>query len=223
MKEYQTKLMERYLSNLRLSCNLIDKIIPVVNSFNGKVYNARFERKIKEVLPEGIFAKVDLDYCHCRINFTFWNDYREVFTEEFYSYENPSIDKPHRQVHYLPSNLEDVTICNIYSEYNNWDMSKNDKFHSKNDSYFWIDEYSFNTRLNTDSIIEELKKQKENIIKKADSLEYACTIQEGFTASMVEDWQKEVKELQDRASALYSAIPSVIKSIFEIKCYATWQ
>lgn len=223
MKEYQTKSMERYLRNLRLSCDLIDKIIPVVNSFNGKVYNARFERKIKEVLPEGIFIKVDLDYCHCRINFTFWNEYREVFTEEFYSYENPSVDKPHRQVHYLPSNLEDVTICNIYSEYNNWDSSKNDKFHSKNDSYFWIDGYSYNTRLNTDSIIEELKKQKENIIKKADSLEYACTVQEGFTASMVEDWQKEVKELQDRASALYSAIPSVIKSIFDIKCYANWQ
>ena len=51
-KELKDSLMELYLKNLSIACQIIDGLIPTIWKFDGKVYNARFDNAIREYLAE---------------------------------------------------------------------------------------------------------------------------------------------------------------------------
>ena len=226
MKEEKTMLLKLYASNLRKSAELIDQIIPVVKSFDGKCYNARFQNKINEVLTVGkepiqqikMYVE-DFDYKRCTFELSFFK-FREVYTEENYSFDEPGAKK-HRQVHYLPNCYDTVTICNLWTDYNTWDSSKNKKFDDRNDSYFWIDS-NYNTRINAEAIVQNMTEHKKSLIKKAEELEDSLTVKPGFNECKIEAWIEAVEDLHKKASELNNAIPSVIKDIFEIKSCASW-
>ena len=222
MKEDKKLLLELYISNLRKSAVIIDKIIPVVKTFDGKVYNARFQNKINELLKEDkITLKAeDFDYKHCELELCFYQN-RTVYTEENYSFDKEGTPK-HRQVHYLPDCYDRIRICYIWTDYNSWDTSKNTRFHERNESYFWIDE-NYNTRINSSAIVENLTEHKEDLLKQAGDLEDALKVKEGFTECKIQAWEDAVKDLQKKAQELNSAIPSVVRDIFEIKSWANWQ
>ena len=221
MKEEKTMLLRLYASNLRKSAELIDKIIPVVKTFDGKCYNARLQNKINEVLTEGLepipYIKIYVDYTRCTFELSL---FREVYTEENYSFGEPGAKK-HRRVHYLPQCYDKVTICHLWTDYNSWDSSKNKKFHDRNDSYFWIDS-NYNTRINAEAIVQNMTEQKASLIKKAEELEDSLTVKPGFNECKIEAWINAVEDLHKKASELNNAIPSVIKDMFEIKSYASW-
>lgn len=226
MKKEKTMLLKLYVSNLRKSAELIDKIIPVVKTFDGKCYNARFQNKINEVLTEGLEPKQqikmyveDFDYTRCTFELSFFM-FREVYTEENYSFDEPGAKKC-RQVHYLPQRYDKVTICHLCTDYNTWDSSKNKKFNDRNDSYFWIDS-NYNTRINTEAIVQNMAENKAGLIKKAEELEDSLTVKPGFNECKIEAWINAVEDLHKKASELNNAIPSVIKDIFEIKSWASW-
>ena len=221
MKEEKTMLLRLYASNLRKSAELIDKIIPVVKSFDGKCYNARLQNKINEVLTEGLEPipqiKIYVDYTRCTFELSM---FREVYTEENYSFDEPGAKK-HMQVHYLPQCYDKVNICYLWTDYNSWDSSKNKKFHNRNDSYFWIDT-NYNTRINAEAIVQNMTEQKASLIKKVEELEDSLTVKPGFNECKIEAWINAVEDLHKKASELNNAIPSVIKDMFEIKSYASW-
>ena len=221
MKEEKTMLLRLYVSNLKKSAELIDKIIPVVKTFDGKCYNARLQNKINEVLAEGLEPipqiKTYVDYTRCTFELSL---FREVYTEENYSFDEPGAKK-HRQVHYLPQCYDKVTICYLWTDYNSWDSSKNKKFHDRNDSYFWIDS-NYNTRINAEAIVQNMTEQKASLIKKAEELEDSLTVKPGFNECKIEAWINAVEDLHKKASELNNSIPSVIKDMFEIKSYASW-
>lgn len=221
MKEEKTMLLRLYASNLKKSAELIDKIIPVVKTFDGKCYNARLQNKINEVLAEGLEPipqiKTYVDYTRCTFELSL---FREVYTEENYSFDEPGAKK-HRQVHYLPQCYDKVTICHLWTDYNSWDSSKNKKFKERNDSYFWIDS-NYNTRINAEAIVQNMTEQKASLIKKAEELEDSLTVKPGFNECKIEAWINAVEDLHKKASELNNSIPSVIKDMFEIKSYASW-
>ena len=227
MERQKTLLMELYIANLRKACELIDKVIPLVEDFDGKVYNARFQNKINEALTEGLEPNKavkmyveDFDYNHCNIELSFFM-FRTVYTEENYHFDGPDIPK-HRQVHYLPSGYDKVTICNIWTDYKSWDTSKNTKYYARNDSHFWID-LNYNTRINSSAIVQNMKEQREYLIKEAYKLEQLLKVQDGEEINQIESWNKELEELKKKAERLNNAIPGVVRDIFGIKSWANWR
>lgn len=227
MKEEKTMLLKLYVSNLRKSAELIDNIIPVVKTFDGKCYNARFQHKINEVLTEGLELKQqvkmfvkDFDYARCVFELSFFM-FRKVYTEKNYSFDEPGAEK-HRQVHYLPQGYDKVTICHLLTDYNTWDSSKNKKFKDRNDSYFWIDS-KYKTRINAEAIVQNMTENKADLIKKAEDLEDSLIVKPGFNECKIEAWINAVEDLHKKASELNDAIPSAIKDIFEIKSWASWR
>ena len=226
MKKEKTLLLELYISNLRKSAELIDKIIPVVKTFDGKCYNARFQNKINEVLTAGLepiqqikMSVESFDYKRCTFELSFFM-FREIYTEENYSFDEPGAKK-HKQVHYLPHYYDKITICHLWTDYNAYDSSKNKKYNDRNDSYFWIDSNG-NTRINAEAIIQNMTEQKASLIKKAEELEDSLIVKPGFNECKIEAWINAVEDLHQKASELNNVIPSVIKDIFEIKSWASW-
>ena len=220
MNEDKTLLLKLYVSNLRKSAELIDKIVPVIETFDGKVYNARFQNKINDILTSGLEPNKqikmyvdDFDYKHCNFNLSFFN-FREVYTEENYAFDKPETKK-HRQVHYLPSSYDSIVICNIWTDYNSWDSTKNTKYKDRNDSYFWIDS-NYNTRINSEAIIQNMTENKANLLKKAEELE------DSLKENKIEAWENRLEELKKELEVLNNSIPHAIKDIFEIKTYASW-
>ena len=222
MKEEKTMLLKLYFSNLRKSAELIDNIIPVVKTFDGKCYNARFQHKINEVLTEGLELKQqvkmfvkDFDYARCVFELSFFM-FRKVYTDD-----EPGAEK-HRQVHYLPQGYDKVTICHLLTDYNTWDSSKNKKFKDRNDSYFWIDS-KYKTRINAEAIVQNMTENKADLIKKAEDFEDSLIVKPGFNECKIEAWINAVEDLHKKASELDDSIPSAIKDIFEIKSWASWR
>lgn len=220
MKTEKTLLLELYISNLRKSAELIDKIIPVVKTFDGKVYNARFQNKINDVLISGLEPNKqikmhvdDFDYKHCTFGLSFFM-FREVYTDVNYSFDAPSAPK-HRQVHYLPSSYDTITICNIWTDYNSWDTSKNTKYKDRNDSYFWIDS-NYNTRINAEAIVQNMTENKAELLKKAEELK-GC-----LSDNKIEAWENRLEELKKELEALNSSIPYAVRDIFEIRSHVSW-
>lgn len=219
-KEAKQALFEKYIENLETSIKIIDLLEDVLPSFDGKVYNARFQKALQEKITEAgysdVHLKIDLDNFRMYIKLFYWNNAREVYTQEQYN-----DGTPYRQVHYLPDSLEDVTIAYNYSDYNRFFNTKeNEKFFSKNDSYFWID--GKNLRLNTEAIRQAMEERKKSLEKDVENLKYASTVHEGFTDTLIEAWQKEAERLKKELEELNSTIPCSIKSIFGIKTYGTY-
>lgn len=217
--EAKQALFEKYVENLETAVKIIDVLEDVLPSFNGKVYNARFQKTLQEKLKEAgynnVYLKIDLDNYRMYIKLSFWNNAREVYTQEKYN-----DGTPYRQVHYLPDSLEDVSIAYNYSDYNRYYSEKNEKFFSKNDSYFWID--GKNLRLNTEAIRQAMEERRKTLEKDIENLKYASTVHEGFNETLIEAWQKEAERLKKELEELNSTIPCSIKSIFGIKTYGTY-
>ena len=217
MTEVETKLMELYINNLKKTIELTNSIvIPVINSFDGKVYNVRLENTIQGKLPESVFFHVrDFDYRHMRIELGFWNKYREVYVMETYFGET----KEHRQVHYLPHGWEDITICYKYTDFNTWENNKktNGKYYFKDttDAHFYIDD-NYKTRINSSVIVEKIKEKLEDIQETIRQLE------DILKNNKVDYWKGQLEDIKKQAESLHSEIPCVVRDICKISSYATW-
>lgn len=192
-------------------------IIPVINSFNGKVYNAKLKNAIQDKLPENVYIHFnDFDYRHCRIDLSFYGKYREIYVKEKYYGE----EKEHNQVYYLPQYWEDVAICYIWTDFNTWDNTKknNEKYYNPKltDAHFYIDD-NYKMRINSSVIVSKLTEKKDAIIEDIASLEKIKT------ENLPDTWKNELKELKSDIEKLHHKIPSVIRDICKIASYATWQ
>lgn len=206
-KKASELLLERYISNLRIASKVIELITPVISSFDGKVYNARFKNAITAVLQEkvskSIFFRVEyFDEHYCILKLNFYGEFREVYADEMYFGET----KTHKQVHYLPSAYETIRICYLYT-------SDNEKHYSRNEAHFWYDENE-NVRINSEAILKVLAEKQKELLTEADTF--------AIEFSKIAEYKAKVKAIQKEADELNMAIPDVIKNIFDIKSRASW-
>lgn len=206
-KEVAKKLWELYLNNLETSTKIIDDLIPVVKTFDGKCYNRRFDNALNKVTEEKYNVRCfvsDFDY--------------ERFTMElgFYDYSLRSVkgDKDNNgycTAFYLPKSYEQVTIASLYSDYNVWttDRKTNSKFYSlSSENHFYIDD-NYNTRIGSDKIISVMQEKKKYLTDKIK------TLKEKF--SNLDEYETKLKNIKAELKALSDDIPYELTDFFEIK------
>lgn len=207
-KAIKDKLMDLYIQNLKKSVNIIDSIIPIIWQFDGKVYNARLENKLKELLTEGKEIK-DKIYPHVELNYT-----RVKIELNFYNQRSISSDTCN---YYLPEGLETINIVYEYSDFKNYGShEENIKYFDSefNDKvYFYIDK-NYNTRIKSAMIVNLLLEKQKELKEKIATLE--------SEKQQVEDYVSKLNELKEKLDLLNSEIPCEIKSIYGIKTYANF-
>lgn len=223
--EVKNKLMDLYIQNMRKAVELIDSVfIPTIKDFDNKVFNARLENTLKKKLEgkeakDNIYCSVELNYRKCAIEVHFFN-HRSVFYEE----KLWNSEEKQQRIAYLPDGMVDITICSIYSDFNQYDSEKNASYNKYNEEhYFYIGEYpSYNTRICSKAIVKELEDKKAYLLKRIEELEHAKTLQAGFDDTLVEAWIDELETIKRQLETLNHAVPWEIKSIYDIKTYANW-
>lgn len=223
--DVKNKLMDVYIQNMRKAVELIDSVfIPTIKDFDGKVFNARLENTLKKKLEgkeakDNIYCSVELNYRKCAIAVCFYN-HRSVFYEE----ELWNSEEKQQRIAYLPEGMTDISICSIYSDFNQYDSEKNKSYNKYDEEhYFYIGEYpSYNTRICSGAIVKELEDKKASLLNRIKELEHAKTLQDGFEHTMVEDWINELETIKRQLEALNHAVPWEIKTIYDIKTYANW-
>lgn len=207
-KAIKDKLMDLYIQNLKKSVDVIDSIIPIIWQFDGKVYNARLENKLKELLTEGKEAK-DKIYPHVELNYT-----RVKIELNFYNQRSISSDTCN---YYLPEGLETINLVYNYSDFKNYGShEENIKYFDSefNDKvYFYIDK-NYNTRIKSAMIVNLLLEKQKELKEKIATLE--------SEKQQVEDYVSKLNELKEKLDLLNSEIPCEIKSIYGIKTYANF-
>lgn len=207
-KATKDKLMDLYIQNLKKSVDVIDSIIPIIWQFDGKVYNARLENKLKELLTEGKEVK-DKIYPHIELNYS-----RVKIELNFYNQRSISSDTCN---YYLPEGLETINLVYNYSDFKNYGShEENIKYFDSefNDKvYFYIDK-NYNTRIKSAKIVNLLLERQKELKEKIATLE--------SERQQVEDYVSKLNELKEKLDLLDSAIPCEIKSIYGIKTYANF-
>lgn len=207
-KAIKDKLMDLYIQNLKKSVDIIDSIIPIIWQFDGKVYNARLENKLKELLTEGKEIK-DKIYPHVELNYT-----RVKIELNFYNQRSISSDTCN---YYLPEGLETINIVYEYSDFKNYGSHEENikyfdsEFNEK--VYFYIDKNS-NIRIKSARITNLLLERQKELKEKIAVLE--------SEKQQVEDYASKLNELKEKLDLLDSEIPCEIKSIYGIKTYANF-
>lgn len=207
-KETKDKLLDLYIGNLKTSVELIDKIIPTVWKFDNKVYNARFENALKDVLgtetaepKDRIYPYVKLSYEHLKISLNFYNN-RGLQGKSCFVY--------------LPNGYEVVRIAYDFTDFNTWNCSReeNAKYYNKdNGSYFYIDD-NYKTRIQSKRIVDLLLDGQKKLKEKIASLqEERKSILE--VAQKLEGLKQEIESLRD--STDYT-----LKDFYNLKMYASW-
>lgn len=206
-KEVSKKLWELYLNNLETSTKIIDDLIPVVKTFDGKCFNKRFENALNKV-TEG---KYDV---RCFVSDF---DYKRLTIElGFYGYPLRSVkgDKDNNgycTACYLPKSYERITIASLYSDYNDWttDRKTNGKFYSpSSENHFYIDG-NYTTRIGSEKIISVLQEKKKYIEEKIK------TLKEKF--NNLDEYETKLKNIKAELKALSDDVPYELTDFFEIK------
>lgn len=207
-KEIKDKLMDLYIQNLKKSVDVIDSIIPIIWQFDGKVYNARLENKLKELLTEGkevkdkIYPRVELNYTRVKIELNFYN-HRSISSDTCN--------------YYLSEGLETINLVYEYSDFKNYGShEENIKYFDSefNDKvYFYIDK-NYNTRIKSARIASLLLERQKELKEKIATLK--------SESQQVEDYASKLNELKEKIDLLDSAIPCEIKNIYGIKTYANF-
>lgn len=205
-KEIKDRLLDRYIANLTMAKNLIDVIIPVVEKFDGKVYNKRFDNALKEILEQSkeqtegkqVYCSVDLDYRRLYIKLEFYN-HRAVSAPNSWEY--------------IPNGYEEVHIFYHWTNYSMWDNEGNKKYYEKdNGEYFYID--NGNTRLCSAPIVSGMREKQKEIEDKIEELLKA-------KETVVEVYNK-VEDLKAQLSEIHDTIPHIVGNIYGITSYGNY-
>ena len=215
-KELKDSLMELYLKNLDIACQIIDGLIPTIWKFDGKVYNARFDNAIKDYLA----SKEEYSQINSSLHF---GTSKVTLDLIFYhrSVRNNDLWKG------LPSGYDTITICYKWcdsksSSYNpdkekdvengfyNDSISMVNK--SKDDYYFY--DSNFNIRIKSSRLVDYLLEKQKSLKEERENLKSSM--------SKAVDWYNEVEELKEKLDKLNDSIPYAIRQFYEIKSYGVF-
>lgn len=198
-KEVSKKLYELYLNNLCTCVKIIDDLIPVVKTFDFKVYTKRFDNALKSVGDKyNVYVTIEnFDYKSCQIDFGFYAPAlgRIEEKEGFY---------------YLPKSYDRVNIVYIYSDFNTWttDRKTNEKYYSpSSEHHFYIDD-NYKIRIGSDKIIKTLQEKKNFLADKIKILKEKV--------NNLEKYEARLKEIKAELKTLSNDVPSEITDFFNL-------
>lgn len=208
-REVDERLADLFEKNMEIAIDKIAIIKDVVKTFNGKVFNRRFENAITETLNKGVAPDdtlnldVELDYKHFYIDLCFYN------------YKQRSTSGDTCACAYLPRSFEKIRITPYcYTDYNDWDTSKNGKYHERQeDCHFWID-INYNTRLNADYICRKLDEGKKDLRERLTRFQN--------DRKNVDTHMQKLEAIKKEIEELHASMCSDVRYMYGVKDYATW-
>lgn len=199
-KEVSKKLYELYLYNLEVSTGIIDDLIPVVKTFDFKVYTKRFDNALKSIGDKYNVSVIieNFDYKSCQIDFGFYASASRCIQEK-------------EGFYYLPKSYDRVNIVYIYSDFNTWttDRKTNEKYYSPSfEHHFYIDD-NFKIRIGSDKIIKTLQEKKNYLVDKIKTLKEKV--------NNLEKYEARLKEIKAELKAISDNVPYEITDFFNLK------
>ena len=207
-RKTQDELFNLYLENMETGIKALTHIIPVVQKFDKKVYNARFENAITKSLEEYETELGQRIWVHVNLGLS-------KFSLEVH-YTKRSV-KGSSCWEYLPSCYDENRVY-IYSDYNCYsETQENKNYHDEkiegNKYYFYIDS-NYNNRIKSQAIVsaieEKIKEMKQTIANLK------------IDREKLDFYEKKAKELKDAMEELHKNIPCCFTSFFDLKTYATY-
>ncbi len=198
-KESSKKLMELYLHNLCTCFKIIDALIPVVKTFESKVYTKRFDNALKSIGDKYNVSVIieNFDYKSCQIDFGFYASASRCIQEK-------------EGFYYLPKSYERINIVYIYSDFNTWttDRKTNEKYYSpSSEHHFYIDE-NYKIRIGSDKIIKKLQEKKNYLEGKIKTLKEKV--------NNLEKYEARLKEIKAELKVISDDVPSEITDFFNL-------
>lgn len=198
-KEVSKKLVGLYLHNLETSTKIIEDLIPVVKTFDFKVYTKRFNNALKSIGDKYNVSVIieNFDYKSCQIDLGFYASASRCIQEKGSCY-------------YLPKSYERVNIVYIYSDFNTWttDRKTNEKYYSPSyENHFYIDE-NYKTRIGSEKIIKTLQEKKNFLEDKIKTLKEKV--------ENLEKYEARLKEIKVELKALSDDVPYEITDFFNL-------
>lgn len=198
--EVSKKLYALYLHNLETSTKIIDALIPVVKTFDFKVYTKRFDNALKSIGDKYNVSVIieNFDYKSCQIDFGFYASASRCIQEK-------------EGFYYLPKSYDRVNIICIYSDFITWttDRKTDEKYYSpSSENYFYIDK-NYKTRIGSDKIISVLQERKKYFFEKIKTLKEKV--------NNLEKYEARLKEIKAELKVLSDDIPSEITDFFNLK------
>lgn len=196
-KELSKKLWELYLHNLETSTKIIDEIIPIVKSFEGKVYSKRFDNALKSIGDKYNISVIieNFDYKSCQIDFGFYASASRCIHEK-------------EGFYYLPKSYDRVNIVYIYSDFNTWTMDRKKYYSPSSEHHFYIDA-NFKIRIGSDKIIKTFQEKKNFLEDKIKTLKEKV--------NNLEKYEARLKEIKVELKAISDAVPFEITDFFNLK------
>lgn len=198
--EVSKKLLELYLNNLETSTKIIEDLIPVVKTFDFKVYTKRFDNALKSIGDKYNVSVIieNFDYKSCQIDLGFYASASRCIQEK-------------EGFYYLPKSYDRVNIIYIYSDFNTWttDRKTNEKYYSPSaENHFYIDS-NYKTRIGSDKIIKTLQEKKNYLDDKIKTLKEK--------ADNLEKYEARLKEIKAELKVLSEDVPYEITDFFNLK------
>lgn len=206
-KELAKKLWDLYLNNLETSTKIIDEIIPIIRTFDGKCYNKRFEKALNELTKGKYNVNLyvsDFDYKRFSLDLNFYH-------LSLRSVKGEASSNGYTSTVYLPSGYERVQIASIYTDYNIWERNRqtNEKFYSpSSENHFYIDD-NYKTRIGSEKIISALNEKKTYLKDKIKILT------EKYKS--LDEYETKLKAIKSELKALSDEVPYELTDFFGIK------
>ena len=208
-KQIKEELFNLYLNNLEEAVKTVDVIIPVIQKFDDKVYNARLENAVKKELEDR-----QIDVCfefehfndnHIAINLNFYSMKKRCirFTEVGFWKEKKYVKE--NRCAYIPSSYETVRIAWCY------DYVKGTK--ARNEGKWLYYDSNYNRRIVAPVIIQLLKDRQKELKEQIENLKQELKNLDSYT--------ERLERIKKDLEILNEEIPYQFRDFFDLKSHVS--
>ena len=208
-KQIKEELFRLYLNNMEEAVKTVDIIIPVIQKFDDKVYNARLENAVKKELEDRqidvCFEFEHFDDNHIAINLNFYGmEKRCIRCTEVGFWKEQKYVKENRCA-YIPSSYETVRIAWCY------DYEKGTK--TRNDGKWLYYDSNYNRRVVSSVIIQLLKNRQKELKEQVENLKQELKNLDSYT--------ERLERIKKDLEILNEEIPYQFRDFFDLKCHVS--
>lgn len=208
-KQIKEELFKLYLNNMEEAVKTVDVIIPVIQKFDDKVYNARLENAVKKELEDR-----QIDVC---FEFEYFNDNHVAINLNFYSMKKRCISctevgfwkeqkyAKENRCAYIPSSYETVRIAWCY------DYVKGTK--SRNDGKWLYYDSNYNRRIVAPVIIQLLKDRQKELKEQIENLKQEL--------KNIDSYTERLERIKKDLEILNEEMPYQFRDFFGLKSHVS--
>lgn len=208
-KQVKEELFKLYLNNLEEAVKTVDVIIPVIQKFDDKVYNARLENAVKKELEDR-----QIDIC---FEFEHFNNNHIAISLNFYSMKKRCVrctevgfwkEKKYAKENrcaYIPASYETVRIAWCY------DYVKGTK--SRYDEKWLYYDSNNNKRIVAPVIIQLLKDRQKELQEQIENLKQEL--------NKVDSYTERLERIKKDLEILNEEIPYQFRDFFGLKSHVS--